>query len=112
MVVGRSDNQVKVRGQRIELEAVDAALEQVGGVSAATTVVLRGDIDTLLALVVATAGAPANDLASAVRADLATRLPGSHVPDEVRVGGELPRTSSGKSDRPASHRLASASSHD
>ena len=39
--LGRVDNQVKVRGHRIELEAIDAVLADVEGVEAATVVVDR-----------------------------------------------------------------------
>ena len=52
----RVDNQVKVRGHRIELEAIDAALGDIAGVGAAVTVVRRsptGD-DTVVAIVVPT----------------------------------------------------------
>jgi amino acid adenylation domain-containing protein len=105
--LGRVDNQVKLRGHRIELEAIDAVLGDVDGVEAATTVVVRpadGD-DTLVALVVA-----AGDAATVVeraRGELRARLPRYAVPAEVRVVDELPRTSSGKVDRGASAGLAS-----
>jgi len=101
--VGRVDNQVKVRGHRIELEAVDAALAALPGVEAATTVVVRSRTgtgpDRLVGVVVH------HGDVSQVRSDLALRLPPAMVPDDVRAVGELPRTSSGKIDRPASLRL-------
>ena len=43
--LGRVDNQVKVRGHRIELEAIDAVLADVEGVEAATVVVDRSADD-------------------------------------------------------------------
>ncbi|MFK8025630.1 MAG: AMP-binding protein [Ilumatobacter sp.] len=103
--VGRVDNQVKVRGQRIELEAVDAALNDLPGVDAAIAVVLRGadstEMDRLVALVVT------SSQTDGVRAELATRLAPQMVPDEVIAVSDLPRTSSGKIDRPASQQLVS-----
>ncbi len=117
--VGRVDNQVKVRGHRVELEAVDAALSECDGVGAATTVVHRAPADAaegrdgarLVALVVGVGpGADPGDLASAVRSAVSARLPAAMVPDEVRVVDDLPRTSSGKIDRPAAARLLSPTS--
>ncbi len=105
--LGRVDNQVKLRGHRIELEAVDAVLGDVEGVEAATTVVVRpadGD-DALVALVVAAGDATA--VVERARIELRARLPRYAVPSEVRAVAELPRTSSGKVDRGASAGLAS-----
>lgn len=105
--LGRVDNQVKLRGHRIELEAIDAVLGDVDGVEAATTVVVRpadGD-DALVALVVAAGDATA--VVERARVELRARLPRYAVPAEVRPVAELPRTSSGKVDRGASAGLAS-----
>lgn len=105
--LGRVDNQVKLRGHRIELEAIDAVLADVNGVEAATTVVVRpadGD-DTLVALVVVVGDA--DSVVDRVRTELRARLPRYAVPAEVRVVDGLPRTSSGKVDRGASAGLAS-----
>jgi amino acid adenylation domain-containing protein len=106
--LGRVDNQVKLRGHRIELEAIDAVLAEVDGVEAATAVVVRpADAeDVLVALVVAAGDTAA--VAERARAVLRARLPRYAVPAEVRVVDELPRTSSGKVDRGASAGLATA----
>ncbi len=58
--LGRVDNQIKLRGYRIELEAIDAALADIEGVSAATVVVQRSDTneDRLVAIVVPVAEPP------------------------------------------------------
>lgn len=100
--LGRVDNQVKLRGHRIELEAIDAVLADVEGVEAATTVVVRPDDadDVLVALVVAAGSETA--IVERLRTELRRRLPRYAVPTEVRVVDELPRTSSGKVDRNAS----------
>ncbi len=103
--LGRVDHQVKVRGHRIELEAIDALLREVGGVSAATVIVDRPDAgdDRLVALVV-------SDVANPVSTDtvddlLRSRLPRYAVPAEVRVVDSLPRTATGKIDRNAAQAL-------
>lgn len=110
--LGRRDNQVKVRGHRVELEAVDDALGDVAGVRSGVAVVRRianGD-DTVVALVVPTgSGQPADGsnkpLADVVIAELRRRLPRVAVPTEVVVVDDLPRTGTGKVDRRASQRL-------
>ena len=106
--LGRVDNQVKLRGHRIELEAIDAVLGDVDGVDAATAVVVRptDSDDALVALVVVTGDADA--VVERARGELRRRLPRYAVPSEVRVVDRLPRTSSGKIDRGASAGLASA----
>jgi len=106
--LGRVDNQVKLRGHRIELEAIDAALGDVDGVEAATAVVVRpADADdALVALVVVTGDADA--VVERARGELRRRLPRYAVPADVRVVDRLPRTSSGKIDRGASAVLASS----
>ncbi len=106
--LGRVDNQVKLRGHRIELEAIDSILGDVEGVDAATVVVIRPrDADhTLVALVVVSGDAAA--VVERARRELRRRLPRYAVPAHVRVVDRLPRTSSGKIDRRASAGLATS----
>jgi len=91
--LGRLDNQVKLRGFRIELDEVSAVLREHPRVSDAACV-LVGDpgAPTLLAYAVATA-AP-----DELRAHLAGRLPAYHVPDRIRLIDHIPLTASGKLD--------------
>ena len=98
--LGRSDNQVKVRGHRIELEAVDAALLDQPGVRAATVVVERpeGGEHRLIAAVVVD-GEALDDRATL--GALRRRLPSYAVPSEIRSVPSLPRTGTGKVDRNA-----------
>jgi len=114
--LGRADNQVKLRGHRIELEAVDAALRGLDGVAEATTVVERatddakshGGEDRLVALVVTdgTGSQPIDP--REVMAALGRRLPRYAVPTAVVQVSGLPRTASGKVDRRAAHTLWAA----
>jgi acyl-coenzyme A synthetase/AMP-(fatty) acid ligase len=102
--VGRVDNQIKLRGHRIELEAVDAAILEVDGVVAGTAVVDRptGEEDRLVALIEIDPAFDPPDVSAAVRDELRRKLPRYSVPAEIRVVGRLPRTSTGKVDRVAS----------
>jgi amino acid adenylation domain-containing protein len=94
-VLGRVDDQLKVRGNRVEPGEVEAVLCAHGGVREAAAAV---DGDALVALAVPAAPAPSrSELAAHVR----SRLPSFMVPARIAFATELPRTSSGKLDRRA-----------
>jgi amino acid adenylation domain-containing protein len=101
--LGRVDNQVKVRGHRIELEAIDAVLADVEGVTAATVVVDRSTDDArLVALLVVDPGQEYETVADRALGAARRLLPRYAVPAAFRQVGALPRTSTGKIDRTAS----------
>jgi non-ribosomal peptide synthetase-like protein len=97
---GRIDDQVKVRGFRVELGDIEAKLGDIEGVAHAA-VVLRSDegMEQLVAFLV-----PAPDASlepRALRAALRTHLPAYMVPARFETIGRLPKLSSGKVDRKA-----------
>ena len=94
--VGRVDDQVKVRGFRIEPGEVEAALERHAGVREAV-VAVRGE--RLVGWVVAESGAEPS--AAELRAWLAGRLPEYMVPAAVAVLEAFPLSPNGKTDRRA-----------
>ncbi|MET9200711.1 amino acid adenylation domain-containing protein [Gordonia sp. NPDC003585] len=97
--LGRTDSQVKIRGQRVELGEIEAALSRLDGVRAAG-VLLRDDMVADAATVVGyVAGSGLDD--RDLRAELADALPDHMVPTVVMVLDELPTTSNGKLDRRA-----------
>jgi amino acid adenylation domain-containing protein len=98
--LGRVDDQVKVRGVRVELAEIDAVLAAHAGVRQSVTV-LRDD--RLVGYVVpdaATAG-PVERLLDDLRRAARTRLPEYMVPSELVVLDELPLSVNGKVDRGA-----------
>ncbi|WP_169946526.1 non-ribosomal peptide synthetase/MFS transporter [Microbispora sp. H11081] len=93
--LGRVDDQVKIKGFRVELGEVKAALqEQPGVMEAAVLPVGEGHSRRLAAWV-----APATVDLAVVRAGLRERLPGYMVPSAIAVLDELPLTPIGKIDR-------------
>ncbi|MYW89596.1 amino acid adenylation domain-containing protein [Amycolatopsis rubida] len=90
--LGRTDDQVKLRGQRIELGEIEHALRDLDGVESAAVAVhdpvitgyVTGPVD-----------------GEEIRARLAERLPSAMVPTVVLVLDSLPLTPSGKLDRKA-----------
>ena len=98
--LGRSDDQVKVRGFRVELGEIEAALYRQAGVGAAA-VVLRdlAGIEQLVAFV--TPEGEARLDAQALRAALAGQLPAYMIPARFELVPEVPRLTSGKIDRKA-----------
>jgi len=99
--LGRIDAQVKLRGHRIELEAVEAALAACDGVrEAGCCVQSQGGTDVLVAFVVPDdplAPPAAPQLAAALRATLPTQM----VPARFVPIAALPKSIGGKLDRRA-----------
>ncbi|NUS43575.1 MAG: amino acid adenylation domain-containing protein, partial [Mycobacteriaceae bacterium] len=98
--IGRTDFQVKFRGQRIELGEIETALLALESVQQAAVLVRAdGDGERLVGYVVPAAG-HAPDGAQ-LRDAVGAALPGYMVPGVVMVLDEFPVNSSGKLDRKA-----------
>jgi mycobactin peptide synthetase MbtE len=109
--VGRSDHQVQVRGFRVELAEVEAALTAADGVAAAAARTWEVHGGTSLAGYVVpqrriTDDAEKAAFAGEVRAAIAATLPGYMLPSSLTVLDVLPKTESGKLNRPGLPRPA------
>ncbi|WP_233434674.1 non-ribosomal peptide synthetase [Nocardia yamanashiensis] len=98
---GRTDFQVKIRGQRIELGEIDATLIDAPGVEFAVTLGVRGPAGTpaLAAYVVPAPGCAPTD--HELRTYLGERLPAVMVPSAFVMVDAIPLTPVGKLDRKA-----------
>lgn len=110
--LGRTDRQVKIRGVRIELDEIESVISSIPGVSQVAAISHRGtstsrsvrrelvsepsspvsERQRLICFVVSSThgGVPLSEISS--------RLPSSHVPDEIVSVGEIPRSRNGKVD--------------
>ncbi|HEX3528531.1 MAG TPA: amino acid adenylation domain-containing protein [Thermoanaerobaculia bacterium] len=100
-LLGRVDQQVKVRGVRLELGEVEAALLRQPTVrEVAAGVRNEGAERALVAWVVPIAGSGGAGWLSELRAALGASLPGAMIPSRWMELAALPRTPGGKIDRP------------
>lgn len=99
--VGRKDNQVKVRGYRVELEVIEAALEQLPGVAEAAVraLAIDGGDNKLIGYVEGQNDAPLST--AGLRRRLVELLPEYMIPARLLQMRKLPRGATGKVNRAA-----------
>jgi hypothetical protein len=94
---GRADNQVKIRGHRIEMGEIESVIDSHPAVSQ-SVVVARGDREPMLVAFV-TINADHAASTTELRDHVAASLPGAMVPSVIAVLETLPLTPNGKIDR-------------
>ncbi len=100
VVLGRTDNQVKVRGYRVELEAVEAAVLRHPDVAAAAARVWPEPTgDSRLSVYLVPRDGAAVPGVGDLRAFLRRSIPDSMIPSDVTALAALPLTPHGKVDR-------------
>jgi amino acid adenylation domain-containing protein len=96
-VAGRTDQQIKIDGYRIELTEIEAVLGQVTGVQAAVVVALGGGVSRTLVAAVS----PQSIDPETVWTAAAQRLPRYMMPSTIVAVAALPLSHAGKADRRA-----------
>jgi len=97
--LGRVDNQIKIRGFRVELEEIEQALRSHDDVDDCVVVLREDDDKRLVAYVVWVPGSRA--ITSELRNFLKSKLPSYMVPAAFEVIDVLPLMPNGKTDRRA-----------
>jgi D-alanine--poly(phosphoribitol) ligase subunit 1 len=95
----RVDNQVKVRGYRVELGEIEAHLREVCSSNSVVAVpwpASHGTVSGIVAFVSGTEQTPAQ-----IQQQLRERLPAQSIPNQVRIVDDLPLGLTGKFDRKA-----------
>ena len=98
--LGRRDQQIKLRGFRIEIEDIEAALRKAPGVAAAAVALHTVNGSPRLAAYIVETASDKTDQ-GAVAAHVAAQLPAYMVPTLWMTLDALPQTSNGKLDRKA-----------
>ena len=96
-LLGRNDQQVKIRGYTVNLEAVEAALARLPGVQETAVVAQSTRHDTVLVAYICMAAAGFSS--TLLRTALAQELPAYMVPARFICMDALPRHANGKVDR-------------
>ncbi|HEX6526494.1 MAG TPA: non-ribosomal peptide synthetase [Streptosporangiaceae bacterium] len=104
---GRADEQIKVRGFRVELGEIEQVALTIGTVRAAAAFKTAGG-DSLGLAVTTTPGTDAGECVAQIRERCAARLPDFMVPGTVEVIAALPTLPTGKVDRATLARTAGA----
>lgn len=108
---GRRDQQIKVRGFRIELAEIEAELLRLPHVAQALVLPGAKAQEGLLAFVVPRQ-APSADLLESLRSELTLRLPSVMVPQQMQLIDSFPRLANGKIDRKALQQRVAVSTDD
>ena len=95
-IVGRADQQVKVRGHRVNLAEVESVLQRIAGVERAVVLVRRERVHAYLI---------AQGQISEIRSALSEQVPAHMVPEVMTILSEFPLLPGGKVDRLALTRI-------
>lgn len=95
--LGRIDHQVKIRGQRIELEEIEQALDSLDGIQ--SSVVLLNEDQLIATVIPSDLGHPSANQVNRWKEALKDQLPAHMIPNQFISVKEFPTTLSGKIDR-------------
>ncbi|MFB6320146.1 amino acid adenylation domain-containing protein [Saccharicrinis sp. FJH54] len=96
---GRIDNQIKIRGYRVEPNEIETIINKMGGVVESVVKLQKiSDTDTRLVAFI-NANSEFNETKSSILNTLRKELPEYMVPSSYHLVDEFPRTPNGKTDR-------------
>ena len=97
--LGRRDNQVKVRGHRVELGEIEAALVSHSAVAEAAAIAMADPVNGSHIRAVVALKPCASLSEGALEQHCASSIPQYMIPEIIEFRERLPRTSTGKIDR-------------
>ncbi len=101
MFLGRTDRMVKTRGNRVELDEIEAALTSHPDVFEAAAFTVPDDHGSNKIILAATVKPDADLSVSGAQAHLRKKIPSYAIPQQIEMVASLPHTSTGKLDRNA-----------
>lgn len=104
VLVGRRDDQVKIRAFRIDLNEIVESLESLDGIALATVLVLENTVGESQLIACVQVSPPYAYTDVDLRARLGAVLPAHMVPSQYRFHAQLPLLPNGKIDRQALRR--------
>ncbi|HXJ23382.1 MAG TPA: amino acid adenylation domain-containing protein [Polyangia bacterium] len=103
-LIGREDQQIKIRGFRVEIGEVEAALAGMPGITHAICVPYQDSLGDRFLVAYVVPANPATVNAQSIKEFLARHLPDFMIPAQIVFLKELPLSSNGKLDRAALRR--------
>ncbi|MEC0090208.1 non-ribosomal peptide synthetase [Paenibacillus macquariensis] len=97
--IGRKDNQVKIRGQRVELNEIEMIMDEIKGIQKSIVTAVKENIDNTVLVGYFVPGDGIHISIHELKQKLASKLPLYMVPAYFMPLDELPLTPSGKIDR-------------
>lgn len=97
--LGRKDQQVKIRGHRVELSAVERACFDIGIADEAVTYTVETNGTLSIALALKLSLGHKGETPSSIRKKILQKLPKHYIPSVVNVLDDIPRTVNGKVDK-------------
>lgn len=100
-IVGRADEQVKIRGYSVVLNEVEDALQRVPDITQAAVRPFTSPLGTLQLVAHVTTTAKSQKTAAQIRREMLKSEPAYFVPSHIVFHDSLPKTASGKINKPA-----------
>ncbi|AZS50298.1 amino acid adenylation domain-containing protein [Entomomonas moraniae] len=99
-ILGREDNQTKIRGYRVELGEIEAALTHIPTIKQAVAIPIANASSLAAAIVIEdSTGRVQEEFVAQVKQQLAIDLPDYMIPERIDIYQQLPLSSNGKVDR-------------
>jgi D-alanine--poly(phosphoribitol) ligase subunit 1 len=97
---GRNDDQVKLRGYRIELNEITAKIDAIPFVAKAETIALKrnNEVKKIVSLVQLNEDEK-RDYKQAILNELAANLPDYMIPSDIKIISAIPLNQNGKADK-------------